>query len=296
MSCVEGRILDKSAIEWTASIITTEWGWSWNPNQWYDFPQHSGDPDRVFTAVGFEGSFAGLVKIWGKESEKGNNTLFMNSSPLTDKTPYQIAIDAAFYYGPYGELPVQDPYDGCYYPTTSNELYYLYLLGYPSDSGVLPATIYFGVPKTTPDPPPFLGEDYSNRKLITVKKEFVTGSPTNVHVMAEFAGRGLEADLLNSLMRYKSGALLKVLDVDNNELPYDVGILNSDDGALSVRLFFIAPALSSANDTLFYLDYGNRNDNLNTFGLADVWAPTRSGVWHRNYEVVGDFATYRDGV
>jgi hypothetical protein len=134
-------------------------------------------------------------------------------------------------------------------------------------------------------------EDFSCRKLITVKKEVVHGSPVNIPVKVDFDGD--DEQMFYAMSNYKDGAMLRVYTVDGEEIPCEAGVRYDGQGGRQLRLFFLAPSLSSAEDTGFYLYYGVTSDMPRTFADSDVWLPRCLGVWHDNYEVVGKFAQSR---
>ena len=139
-----------------------------------------------------------------------------------------------------------------------------------------------------PDRAEWTEEDFNCRKKITVKKEAVSGSPRNIPVKVDFPGN--DAALYHALTNYKSGALMKVTTESGLEIAAEAGIRLWENGGKDIRLFFLAPILSSEEDTVFYLYYASNVTAEMTFIDADVWTHNHTGVWHDGYEVVGQYA------
>ena len=132
-------------------------------------------------------------------------------------------------------------------------------------------------------------EESSSRKQLTVKKEFVHGTPRNIPVKVDFAATDLQ--FLYAMTNYHTGAMLRVFTSDDVEIPCEAGVRYIQGEPDQIRLFFLAPMLSSSEDTVFYLYYGSTAESPLTFKDADVWLPNgNSGVWHDGYEIVGDYA------
>lgn len=130
-------------------------------------------------------------------------------------------------------------------------------------------------------------EEFNCRKKITVKKETVSGSPRNIPVKVDFPGDDLA--LYYALTNYKAGALMKVVTESGLEIAAEAGIRQSATDK-QIRLFFLAPILSSTEDTVFYLYYASQRTAEMTFQDADVWLPDKTGVWHDGFEVIGQYA------
>ena len=132
-------------------------------------------------------------------------------------------------------------------------------------------------------------DDFNSRRLITGKKEFVHGSPTEIPVKVDFSTE--DRELYFALTQRNRGALLRVYTSDMEEVPCEAGVRIIEGATVGqIRLFFLAPALSSENDTTFWLYYGSKEEASKTFKDADVWLPVNDGVWHDGCEVVGAYA------
>ena len=132
-------------------------------------------------------------------------------------------------------------------------------------------------------------DDFNSRKKLTVKKEFVHGTPRNIPVKVDFSSD--DKALLYAMTHYHTGAMLRVFTSDNVEIPCEAGVRYIQGEPDQIRLFFLAPELSSVEDTVFYLYYGSSRLAPITFKDADVWLPNgNNGVWHDGYEIVGAYA------
>ena len=132
-------------------------------------------------------------------------------------------------------------------------------------------------------------EDFQSRKKITVNHEVVHATQTDIPVKVDFDYD--DYALYFAMTKYHSGAMMRVYTSDGVECPCEAGVRMIDGMEYGqIRLFFLAPSLSSSADTVFYLYYGSKELLPVTYTDSDVWLPGHDGIWHDGYEVVGAYA------
>jgi len=151
----------------------------------------------------------------------------------------------------------------------------------------LPGTLNGITIYTQSSEPDWYDPNFTIRRKIIVKKEAVQGNPQNIEVMFDLTDP--DGVLVNSVLYDSSNKeKFRISDKDLNSLPFDVTYTFLQDfGVKKIRVFFLAPSLSSSEDNVFYIYYkaSSASTLLENTG-TDIWSKADT-VFHYENNVKG---------
>lgn len=154
----------------------------------------------------------------------------------------------------------------------------------------LPGTIDSVTLYTQTLEPDWYDPNFTFRRKIIVKKEAVQGNPQNIEVMFDLTDP--DGILVNSVLydsSYKEK--LRITDQELNPLDFEATYtFQQDFGVKKVRVFFLAPSLSSSEDNVFYFYYkASSASTLSQNTGTEIWNKADT-VFHYENNIKGYYS------